>query len=434
MNSECTLNNNNSGAGNVPTPSSTPTTSNPTIINGRYKVLRELNRGGTAVVYEGQDLHSIEYKSVALKIMSLKDGKATMPLASVKREVEYAASLQHENIVRLIDFVIDGQTIIIVWEIIVGPDLLDLLNECGGRMDEKDAAFYFSQLLQAVDFIHSNGLCHRDLKPENCMIDRATKMLKVIDFGLSKHQASAVTLGVGTPDYMSPELLGGGGAGASAASALVERRTGHYDARAIDVWAMGVLLYLLVSGQYPFEDPAEPHNVVRTLQNIAAGRIRPLPRRTSAECASLLGAMLTKDPAQRITLASIAQHPWMNMWNVQKSEKEFSFGRVGNKIAAAKTSTGEGGGGAETPRVFTIAASSTTTNTTTTAISTPTPKTPDAVKPPPSPPTVMMMMNNNRDIVIPVTPPASTRVDLMDVDSAKKPRLGSICKLLFGGH
>lgn len=427
MNSEYTLDN-NSSAESIPTPSSTcTTTSAPTIINGRYKVLKELNRGGTAVVYEGQDLHSTEYKSVALKIMSLKDGKATMPLTNVKREVEYAASLQHENIVRLIDFVIDGQTIIIVWEIIVGPDLLDLLNECGGRMEEKDAAFYFSQLLQAVNFIHSNGLCHRDLKPENCMIDRATKKLKVIDFGLSKHQASAVTLGVGTPDYMSPELLGGG-AGASAASTLVERRTGHYDARAIDVWAMGVLLYLLVSGQYPFEDPAEPHNVVRTLQNIAAGRIRPLPRRTSPECASLLGAMLTKDPAQRITLASIAQHTWMNMWNVQRSEEEevFNFGRVSNKIAAAKTSTG--GGGAETPRVFTIAASSTTT----TVISLPTPNTPASINPPP--PTMMMMKINNRDTVIPVTPPPSARVDLMDVDSTKKPRLGSICKLLFGGH
>lgn len=60
-----------------------------------------------------------------------------------------------------------------------------------------------------VSYMHKNGYCHRDLKPENCMIERGSNILKVIDFGLSKHLESAVTLGIGTPDYMSPELLNG---------------------------------------------------------------------------------------------------------------------------------------------------------------------------------------------------------------------------------
>jgi serine/threonine protein kinase len=240
--------------------------------------------------------------------MSMKDGKASVPIKGVRREIEYAASVQHDNVVKLIDFVADEQQIVIVWELIQGIDLLDLLNEKGGRLEEVHAAHYFAQLLRGVDFIHNHGLCHRDLKPENCMVERGTDKVKIIDFGLSKHQQSAVTLGVGTPDYMAPELLGSATGGFAA---LQERKVGQYDAKACDIWAMGVLLYLLVTGQYPFEDPKQPQNVVATLQNISQGKIRPLPRRVSVECADLISAMLTKNPADRITLQNIAVHPWL---------------------------------------------------------------------------------------------------------------------------
>lgn len=65
------------------------------------------------------------------------------------------------------------------WELIQGPDLLELLNEYGGRMPEPVAAFFFQQLVRAVQFMHANGFCHRDIKPDNCMVDRATQTLKV---------------------------------------------------------------------------------------------------------------------------------------------------------------------------------------------------------------------------------------------------------------
>ncbi|CAD7705061.1 unnamed protein product [Ostreobium quekettii] len=81
------------------------------------------------------------------------------------------------------------------WELISGPDLLDLLNEHGGRMPEEVTAFYFYQLVKGVVFMHENGFCHRDLKPENCMVEKHTQLLKIIDFGLSKHINSVNTLG-----------------------------------------------------------------------------------------------------------------------------------------------------------------------------------------------------------------------------------------------
>jgi len=271
------------------------------LANGRYRIRKELNRGGTAVVYEADDLETS--LRVALKVMNTRDGVMTMPIKAVKREIEIASSMTHPNIVRLIDVFAEDTRFVIVWELVSGPDLLDLLNACNGRMTEKQAAHYFRQIHQGVTFLHENGLCHRDLKPENCMVDSKTDTLKIIDFGLSKHLESAVTLGVGTPDYMAPEMLGYG--------SKRQANGDKYDARAVDVWAMGVMLYLMVAGVYPFEDPDHPDNVAHTLQNVRDGRIRPLPAGISNLCADLIAKMLHKKAHRRLTLESVLKHQWL---------------------------------------------------------------------------------------------------------------------------
>jgi len=127
--------------------------------------------------------------------------------------------------------------------------------------------------------------------------------VQIIDFGLSKHINSVNTLGVGTPDYMSPEMLGIGPA--------MPGTGPKYDAKAVDVWAMGVLMYLLVTGVYPFEDPAHPNSVSHTLQNVRAGRMRPFPDDVSPELQELIKHMLQREPQKRITLRQVSQHPWV---------------------------------------------------------------------------------------------------------------------------
>ncbi|KAG2434282.1 hypothetical protein HXX76_008006 [Chlamydomonas incerta] len=303
--------------------------------NGRYRIERELNRGGTAVVYAAEDRTT--HTHVALKVMH---GPDLVPLKVVKREITFSSSVSHDNIVRLLDVFAERQQLVIVWELISGPDLLDLLNECGGRMPEDMAAFYFTQALRGLVFMHANGFCHRDIKPENCMVQRANMQLKLIDFGLSKHLASARTLGVGTPDYMSPEILvhqqqlatyDGAGAGGG----------GHappppYDARRVDAWAMGVLMYLLVTGRYPFEDESHPNNLAATVTNVLAGRVRPLPASVSRGCAELIAGLLQPRPERRSSLLDLVDNQWLSAAAAQYAA------RVRQQMHAAAAAAGAG--------------------------------------------------------------------------------------------
>jgi len=122
-----------------------------------------------------------------------------VPVRVVRREIALSSAVGgHPNLAALLDvFAASRRELVIVWERIQGPDVLTLLNEKGGPLEEDHAAFLLAQLLRAVSFLHSSGYAHRDIKPENALVERATGRLRLIDFGLSKHVASVATLGVG---------------------------------------------------------------------------------------------------------------------------------------------------------------------------------------------------------------------------------------------
>lgn len=314
-----------------------------TVLGGRYEVVRELNRGGTAVVYAATDRAS--GRAVALKVLA---AGSRVPASAIKREISVAASLQGcPYVVQLLDFFAEGQDqAVLVWELVEGPDLLDLLNEHGGRMQEPAAAHYFAQLVRGVQYLHQRELCHRDLKPENVLVERSSGQLRIIDFGLSKRQASAVTLGVGTIDYLAPEMLKGGDV-----RVLQERTVGSYDPTKVDTWSMGVLLYLLVAGWYPFEDPTCPHNVARTLVNIAAGSYRPIPADVSPPCADLIRSLLVVDPRARPSLDAVLAHPWLATASARPADSA-ADGALARKMSTAA-------GAAVAPEAGTIAAAAT---------------------------------------------------------------------------
>ncbi|CAG9464560.1 unnamed protein product [Pedinophyceae sp. YPF-701] len=320
---------------------------------GRYIIERELNRGGTAVVY--QAFNASTGDAVAIKVLNAREGKMAAPVHVVSREVTYASSIEHERIVRLLDVFAEGVQMCIVWELVDGPDLLDRLNANGGTMSEAMAAYYIRQVAEGIAVLHARKLCHRDLKPENVMIDRSTDQVKLIDFGLAKGSNSARTLGVGTPDYLAPELVQPSGSAAATVAAAVAATRGvqspggsgavapAYDAMAVDLWALGVMLYLLVTGVYPFEDPLKPNNIVATVARIREGRIQPLPGRISAGCRDLITQLLQRDPTKRPNIATVLDNAWLCTfassyvsWPLPASGNTSAGGRVGASAANAR--------------------------------------------------------------------------------------------------
>jgi serine/threonine protein kinase len=235
-------------------------------------------------------------------------------LGRLKQEILNLRDLRHPHVARLHNVVVEGDDLVLVLELVDGGDLLDVLNaQPGGRLPEDLAGVFFSQLLSGIRGCHAVNLAHRDIKPENVMVCASTGVLKLIDLGLSKHLNSARTLGTGTPDYMAPELIcGGGGRGGWVPGGEEARRVpGGYDAALADVWSMGCTLYLMVAGTYPFEDPARPRDLTALLRNVQAGRYKPLPETVSVPLRDLLSRMLDPAPSSRITMADLAVHPWV---------------------------------------------------------------------------------------------------------------------------
>jgi len=290
------------------------------ICNGRYQTEREINRGSSAVVIKGYDVTN--KLPVALKIMDVSQtSELSLPLNSITREVKYAHKLNSpssssessnttDNFARLLNVTnhISPETkreyVVLVWELLEGLDLLDYINSKGGRLTNEESRELFAQLLNAVETIHERGFAHRDLKPDNCLVvdTKQKKTLKVIDFGLSKGLDSAKTLGIGTPDYMAPELIG-------APSRM--KSGGGYDPIKIDVFAMGVTLYLMLLGRYPFEDPTN-HSTLSTMKNIRAGNFaRPQKGVIDADALNLIENMLAPDPEKRFSLKDIRNHTWV---------------------------------------------------------------------------------------------------------------------------
>ncbi|KAH7439274.1 hypothetical protein KP509_04G053300 [Ceratopteris richardii] len=141
-------------------------------------------------------------------------------------------------------------------------------------------------------------ICHRDLKLENTLLDGSPiPKLKICDFGYSKslllHSQPKST--VGTPAYIAPEVL--------------SRK--EYDGKIADVWSCGVTLYVMLVGAYPFEDPEDPKNFKNTIDRIMNVRYSfPDNVHISEECNDLLSSIFVTDPAKRITIAGIKDHPW----------------------------------------------------------------------------------------------------------------------------
>ncbi|XP_039042370.1 serine/threonine-protein kinase SRK2I-like [Hibiscus syriacus] len=257
----------------------------------RYDFVKDIGSGNFGVARLMRD--KVTKELVAVKYIERGDKIDE----SVQREITNHRSLRHPNIVRFKEVTLTPTHLAIVMEYASGGELFERIS-AAGRFNEDEARFFFQQLLSGVSYCHAMQVCHRDLKLENTLLDGSpAPRLKICDFGYSKSSVlhSQPKSTVGTPAYIAPEVL----------------LRQEYDGKIADVWSCGVTLYVMLVGQYPFEDPDEPKDFRNTIQRILSVQYSiPDFVQISPECRHLISRIFVADPATRITIPDIRNHEW----------------------------------------------------------------------------------------------------------------------------
>jgi serine/threonine protein kinase len=208
---------------------------------GSYKTLNELGRGGMAVVYLAE--HQLLHNQVAIKVLNNEFVRNEHIRRRFLAEARNMARMSHPNIIKVTDLIDEGDNVAFVMEYIEGDTLKDYL-ERKGKLTEKEIKNIFTQMLDAVGYVHEQKLVHRDIKPSNFMITPNGKV-KLMDFGIAKntdassaeYTQTGTGVQMGTPMYMSPEQV---------------TETKSVTAQS-DIYSLGVLLWQMVSGRKPYD-------------------------------------------------------------------------------------------------------------------------------------------------------------------------------------
>ncbi|GAU95098.1 hypothetical protein RvY_06775 [Ramazzottius varieornatus] len=254
---------------------------------GPYRLEKTLGKGQTGLVKLG--VHCVTSKKVAIKIIN-KEKLSESVLTKVEREIAIMKLIEHPHVLALYEVYENRKYLYLILEHVGGGELFDYLVK-KGRLTPKEARKFFRQIISALDFCHSHGICHRDLKPENLLLDDKTN-IRIADFGMASLQmnGSMLETSCGSPHYASPEVIRG------------ER----YDGRKADVWSCGVILYALLVGALPFDDD----NLRNLLEKVKKG-VFHIPHFVPPECQNLLRGMVEVDPNKRLTISTINRHPWV---------------------------------------------------------------------------------------------------------------------------
>mmetsp|Transcript_4013 Transcript_4013/g.7750 ORF Transcript_4013/g.7750 Transcript_4013/m.7750 type:complete len:463 (-) Transcript_4013:266-1654(-) len=269
-------------------------------VKTKYDLKGTLGEGSFAVVKKG--VNKITGEEFAIKVIDKKSlGSDSSSESDMENEIDILCKINHRNIVQLFEIYETPSYLYLVMELVTGGELFDSVVE-KGFYSEKDAAEVMRDVVLAIQYLHSKNVVHRDLKPENLLYstnDEATRIIKVADFGLAKVFDTSGTPDMtmvttcGTPGYVAPEVLKGGGYG-----------------KAVDLWSVGVILYILLCGFPPFYN----ENTSMLFEQIMEGDFdfpSPYWDDISDSAKSLVKGLLTVDAKKRLTCEECLEHPWL---------------------------------------------------------------------------------------------------------------------------
>ena len=269
-------------------------------INDVYEISSKVSSGyyGTVSMacFKNDPSKFYAVKSISKTNLSMKS------LRNLICEIQILAKLDHPNIVKYYETYDDDKYFHLVMELCEGGELFQRIVS-KKHLEEKDAAEILFKLTHAISHCHSRGIVHRDIKAENVLFETKSKDkndVKIIDFGLARKKVDHTLHSiVGTPGYVAPEVL-----------------EGTYG-RKCDIWALGVLLYVMLYGKYPFDDD----NTAILFEKIRTKEPRYDRREVSQEAIELMKEMLCKDPEMRPEATEILDHPWF-MLNLKNEFKD----------------------------------------------------------------------------------------------------------------
>ncbi|XP_048365513.1 death-associated protein kinase 2-like isoform X3 [Sphaerodactylus townsendi] len=270
----------------------------PCLVEELYLLLEQLGSGHFGVVRRCQERSSgVFYAAKCVKVRKRKGSRLGVDREQVEREVSILQRLEHPCIMRLHDTFTSKTEVVLILELIHGGELFDFIAE-KELLTEAEAIEFLQQILQGVAYMHSARIAHFDLKPENIMLfqkDVPNPRIKIIDFGLAQKLEEGATFKslCGTPQYIAPEVI-------------------NYEALscATDMWSIGVITYILLSGMSPFQGETDSE----TLSNIVSGSYEFEDKyfsQTSELAKEFIRQLLVKEPGSRMTAPECLVHPWI---------------------------------------------------------------------------------------------------------------------------
>lgn len=258
---------------------------------GQYTLGRTLGEGTFGKVRIAT--HNLTQEKVAVKILEKDRVTDVADVERVAREIHILKIIRHPNLIQLFEIVETTKQLYLITEYATGGELYDYIV-ANKKLKEKEACRLFQQIISGVDYIHKLHIVHRDLKPENLLLDDS-KNVKLVDFGLSNtyKQDEKLRTACGSPCYAAPEMIAGK----------------KYSGLQVDIWSAGVVLFSLLCGHPPFEDP----NTGNLYKKILSGDYT-LPNFLSSSAKELLKGILNIDPKERLTIDEIKEHAWYGLY------------------------------------------------------------------------------------------------------------------------